>query len=86
MIVSDIGEYEKGKDIIVETKSNDLQRVTKLHPSYMSLQYPLLFPYGEDGFRPDLKLNTDHLNNKPLRKRVPMRALYCYQIQQRSTL
>ena len=43
LIVGDIGEYENGRDIIVENKSNNLQRITKLHPSYMSLQYPLLF-------------------------------------------
>ncbi|RYE12417.1 MAG: glutamate--tRNA ligase, partial [Rickettsiales bacterium] len=86
LIVGDIGEYEKGKDIIVETKSNDLQRITKLHPSYMSLQYPLLFPYGEDGFRPDLKLNTNHLQKQPLRKRIPMRAYYCYQTHKETEL
>ena len=37
LIVGDISEYEKGRDTIVETKSNNLQRITKLHPSYMSL-------------------------------------------------
>ena len=36
LIVGDIGEYEKGRDIIVENRSNILQRITKLHPSYMS--------------------------------------------------
>ena len=80
LIVGDIGEYEKGKDIIVENKSNSLQRITKLHPSYMSLQYPLLFPYGEDGFRINLNWNTDKQSS---RKRVPMRAFYCYQLQYR---
>ncbi|KAL4609927.1 hypothetical protein ACB092_08G015800 [Castanea dentata] len=28
-----------------------LHRINELPPSYMALQYPLLFPYGEDGFR-----------------------------------
>lgn len=36
-------------DIIVLSKSGRLQRISKLHPSYMLLQYPLLFPFGEDG-------------------------------------
>nr|GEY46292.1 DNA helicase [Tanacetum cinerariifolium] len=36
-------------DMILETRSGYPQRVSKLHPSYMSLQFPLLFIYGEDG-------------------------------------
>jgi hypothetical protein len=35
----------------VDSKEGGLQRINELHPSYMALQYPLLFPYGEDGFR-----------------------------------
>ena len=55
MIVGDIGEYKSRRDIVIENKTNTLQRITKLHPSYMSLQYPLLFPYGEDGYTIDLQ-------------------------------
>ena len=54
LIVRDIREYESGRDIVIENRTKALQRISKLHPSYMSLQYPLLFPYGEDGFRVDL--------------------------------
>ena len=49
LIVGDIGEYESGRDIVIENRTKTLQRITKLYHSYMSLQYPLLFPYGEDG-------------------------------------
>ena len=55
LIVGDIGEYEEWRDIIMQEKINNLQRITKLHPSYMALQYILLFPYGEDGYRTDLR-------------------------------
>ena len=55
LIVGDIGEYESGRDIVIENKTDTLQRITKLHPSYMSLQYPLLFLYGENGYRIDLR-------------------------------
>ncbi|KAG6672053.1 hypothetical protein I3842_16G038000 [Carya illinoinensis] len=37
-------------DIFVEYKGG-LKMINELHPPYMALQYPLLFPYGEDGFR-----------------------------------
>nr|KAJ0221353.1 hypothetical protein LSAT_V11C200065880 [Lactuca sativa] len=41
-------------DIAIYSKSGLPQRVSKLHPSYMPLQYPLLFPYGEDGWSPKM--------------------------------
>ena len=69
LIVGDIGEYKKGTDIIVKSKSNNLQRITKLHPSYMSLQYPLLFPYREDGYRIYLNLSLDHTNKNIFEKK-----------------
>ncbi|XP_024958909.1 uncharacterized protein LOC112499870 [Cynara cardunculus var. scolymus] len=31
-----------------------LQQISELHPSYLPLQYPLLFPYGEDGYKVDI--------------------------------
>ncbi|GJT95965.1 hypothetical protein Tco_1091483 [Tanacetum coccineum] len=49
-------ETDMDYDIIIEERSGHPQRVNKLHSSYMSLQFPLLFPYGEDGYSKDLKL------------------------------
>lgn len=48
LIVEDIDEHEHDRDIIVHRKAEGLQRITKLHPSYMALQYLILFPYNED--------------------------------------
>ncbi|KAL4300563.1 hypothetical protein AHAS_Ahas17G0213400 [Arachis hypogaea] len=50
LIVGDIDESSLQRDIILETTSNKLKRIDVLHPSYLSLQYPLIFLYGEDGF------------------------------------
>ncbi|XP_072064478.1 uncharacterized protein [Arachis hypogaea] len=44
-------EEECHRDIVIEHKKTGLQRITEIHPSFMALQYPLLFSYGEDGFR-----------------------------------
>ncbi|GJY98236.1 DNA helicase PIF1, ATP-dependent [Tanacetum coccineum] len=49
LTVNDFGDELPTRDIIVTGKDNRPKRVSKLHPSYMALQYPLLFPYGEDG-------------------------------------
>ncbi|XP_074300480.1 uncharacterized protein LOC141631751 [Silene latifolia] len=38
-------------DIVVEERSGRLQRISELHASYLTLQYPILFPRGEDGHR-----------------------------------
>ncbi|KAL4626567.1 hypothetical protein ACB092_05G106000 [Castanea dentata] len=51
IIIGDIGAENAHRDIIVELKEGGLQHINVLHPSYMALQYPLLFPYGEDGLR-----------------------------------
>ncbi|KAI5593278.1 hypothetical protein BDE02_03G003900 [Populus trichocarpa] len=49
----------------------------------MALQYPLLFPYGEDGYSCNIMF-VDHGHEKTRkRSRVPMRAYYAYLINER---
>ncbi|XP_058783552.1 uncharacterized protein LOC131658256 [Vicia villosa] len=50
LIVGDVDTGDK-RDIILERQSGKLKRISEFHPAYLALQYPLLFPYGEDGFR-----------------------------------
>ncbi|XP_068309880.1 uncharacterized protein [Pyrus communis] len=61
LIVGDIGQFHTERDIVVEHRTDGLQRITKLHPKYMALQYPLLFPYGQDGYRKDRPGHSDTL-------------------------
>ncbi|XP_058786723.1 uncharacterized protein LOC131661242 [Vicia villosa] len=58
LIVGDVDTAEK-RDIIMHKQSGDLQRIDEYHSSYLGYQYPLLFPYGEDGYRPNVK-HRDH--------------------------
>jgi hypothetical protein len=49
-----VGDFSLGtfkRDIIIETKNRELKRISFLHPAFVPLQYPLLFPYGERGFQ-----------------------------------
>ncbi|GJY19437.1 DNA helicase [Tanacetum coccineum] len=56
-IVYEIGpESDMDYDIVLEERSGHPKRVNKLHPSYVSLQFLLLFIYGEDGYSKDLKM------------------------------
>ncbi|CAN6861674.1 unnamed protein product [Brassica oleracea] len=43
------------RDIVLQQKLGKLLRINKIHASYLALQYPLLFTYGEDGFRLGIK-------------------------------
>ncbi|GJR46961.1 DNA helicase [Tanacetum coccineum] len=45
-------------DMIIEFRGGPPQRISKLHQSYMSLQFPLLFVFGQPGFYPELQLKS----------------------------
>nr|GEX42914.1 helitron helicase-like domain-containing protein [Tanacetum cinerariifolium] len=71
-IVYELGpETEMNYDMILETRSGYPQRVSKLHPSYMSLQFPLLFIFGENGYSKDLKM-IGSTNSSSKDKRLTM--------------
>ncbi|XP_073137503.1 uncharacterized protein [Henckelia pumila] len=57
LIVGDFNEALGDRDILIETQSGQLKRINELNPAYLSLQYPILFPYGEDGYREDIPLS-----------------------------
>nr|GEU36865.1 hypothetical protein [Tanacetum cinerariifolium] len=50
LITNDFGDDEPTRDIVVNKKDIGPKRILELHPSYMALQYPLLFLYGDDGY------------------------------------
>uniref|UniRef100_A0A0D3CBJ6 Helitron helicase-like domain-containing protein n=1 Tax=Brassica oleracea var. oleracea TaxID=109376 RepID=A0A0D3CBJ6_BRAOL len=82
LIIGDFNSESAGKDIVVEYKSAKLQRISDLHPLFMSLQYPLLFPYGEYGY--DEKIPYDvSVNSNIKREYMTMREYYAHQIQTR---
>jgi hypothetical protein len=57
LIVGDIGDEEDGRDIIVRERDGYLQRLHETHAKYIPLQYPLLFPFGEDQYQEKISLN-----------------------------
>ncbi|XP_013713624.2 uncharacterized protein LOC106417353 [Brassica napus] len=82
LIVGDMSSTIGERDIVVQFQSDTLQQIRDDHPLYMSLQYPLLFPYGEYGFHPDIPL---HLQTGTSRTRqfLTLRQFYAAQIQTR---
>ncbi|XP_071700026.1 uncharacterized protein [Rutidosis leptorrhynchoides] len=70
-------------DLIIECKGGTPQRVNKLHPSYMSLQFPLLFVYGQPGYHPGLTLRSVSGSRSNKKKKLTMNAYYSYQLHDR---
>uniref|UniRef100_A0A0R0L851 ATP-dependent DNA helicase n=1 Tax=Glycine max TaxID=3847 RepID=A0A0R0L851_SOYBN len=83
LIVGDF-DADSRRDIIVETQNGELQRIHELHFSYLGLQYHLLFPYGEDGYRPDILHRSISSNRKRKRNHLTMREWFSYRLQSRS--
>uniref|UniRef100_A0A0R0KHB5 ATP-dependent DNA helicase n=2 Tax=Glycine subgen. Soja TaxID=1462606 RepID=A0A0R0KHB5_SOYBN len=83
LIVGDFDANSK-RDIIIETQHGQLQRIHELHSSYLPLQYPLLFPYGENGYRPDILHSSRSDGKKRKRNRLTMREWFSYRLQCRS--
>ncbi|RZB57296.1 hypothetical protein D0Y65_046101 [Glycine soja] len=81
-----VGDFDANSkiDIIIETQHGQLQRIHELHSSYLALQYPLLFPYGEDGYRPDILHSSRSDGKKRKRNRLTMREWFSYRLQYRS--
>ena len=79
------------RDIIMENRSGKLETINELHTSYLGFQYPLLFPYEEDGYRHDvnhrltstsknMKRNclTDLTKNHLLGRVIARKSFYSY--------
>ncbi|XP_013614814.1 PREDICTED: uncharacterized protein LOC106321037 [Brassica oleracea var. oleracea] len=82
LIIGDLSATSVGRDIVVELKSSALQRIGDLHPLLMSLQYPLLFPYGETGYHERLPYEGPEASTVR-RTYMTMREFYAYQLQTR---
>ncbi|KAH1203302.1 ATP-dependent DNA helicase PIF4 [Glycine max] len=83
LIIGDF-DLDSRRDIIVETQNGELQRIHELHSSYLGLQHPILFPYGEDGYRPDILHRCTLSSRKRKRNRLTMREWFAYRLQSRS--
>ncbi|GKD33726.1 ATP-dependent DNA helicase PIF1-like protein [Tanacetum coccineum] len=83
LITNDFGDGEPTRDIVVCKKDSPPKRITELHLSYMALQYPLLFPYGEDSYHEKISYHTNKGKRKTTRDYVTMKEYYAYVIQYR---
>lgn len=77
LIVGDFSKNIGERDVIVHHKSSGLQQISDLHPLFMTLQYPLLFPYGEIGFHEGIPVVESEENTRK-RTFITKREFYAY--------
>ncbi|XP_028766672.1 uncharacterized protein LOC114724484 [Neltuma alba] len=83
LVVGDFDMSYNVRDIIIEELSGRPKRINELHTAYLPLQYPLLFPYGEDGYRDDVEHREETLAKTKKRKRLSMREYFTYRLMSR---
>lgn len=84
LVVGDFSLDTFKRDIVIQTRSGDLHRISSLHPAYMALQYPLLFPYGERGYQVGVLYNGLLPVRRNARTKISMRDYFCYMFHYRN--
>ncbi|CAB3235853.1 unnamed protein product [Arctia plantaginis] len=69
-----IDEDKGPRDIVLNARDGRLQRVSEIHRSYDPLQYPLLFPFGNDGYC----INIPQQNTAARSKTVSCMQFYAF--------
>jgi hypothetical protein len=82
LIVGDV-DYAEKRDIILHKSGGSLKRIDEFHPSYLSYQYPLIFPYGEDGYRLGILLKYQDETVVTKKNRLTIKKWLSYRIQTR---
>ncbi|KAI9128852.1 hypothetical protein K1719_000335 [Acacia pycnantha] len=80
LIVGDFDNSYTKRDIIVRKQSGDLQRINELHMAYLPLQYPLLFPYGNDGYDSSIEHVAETLSKTKKKKKLTPREYLAFRL------
>jgi len=71
-------EFDR-RDIIIQRRNTNLQRVSETHRSYDALQYPILFWQGEDGYHFNV-MQINSVTGAAKTKKVSSMDYYAYRI------
>ncbi|XP_026467796.1 uncharacterized protein LOC113371383 [Ctenocephalides felis] len=75
-----VGEQLEKRDIVLSRRdTGQLQQISETHRSYDSLQYPLMFWQGEDGYYYNIKMKNP-LNGEETTKNVSSMNYYAYRL------
>ncbi|XP_074327851.1 uncharacterized protein LOC141665769 [Apium graveolens] len=82
-MVGDTEETCGERDIVVDDKIKGLVRVSYVHPKLMALQYPILFPWGEDGYHTKIRSQKSADSSSKVRGFLSLKDYYSYSFQVR---
>jgi hypothetical protein len=83
LLVGDIGITDVGRDLIIEDHASNLQQISEDHCKFMSMQYPILFPYGEVGYHDELFYHATNRSESMQRKKATILEYYAYRLHDR---
>lgn len=88
LIVGDLDSTSENRDIILQSRCGQLQRISELHPIYIPSQYIIMFVSAQDGFRLGI-LHSDRSMAFPKhsanpRNSLTMRQWFAFRLQDRS--
>ncbi|KAK1377019.1 hypothetical protein POM88_033212 [Heracleum sosnowskyi] len=83
IMVGDLDDNCGFRDIVIHSYEDGLQRISDIHPKLMSLQYPLLFPHGDDGFHVHLSYGSAGKKSSRKRALISQKEYYSYKFQVR---
>ena len=58
LIMGDMSNMDVGRNITVKKSSGQLFRLHETHTTFIPLQYPLTFPFGEDGYQEHIPIKN----------------------------
>lgn len=82
LVVGDLTEKKFERDVVVRHRRTGIKHIDELHQIYMSMVYPLIHPFGEDGYRLGIVL-VDKGSQTFKRKLLTTCQYYCFRLQQR---
>ena len=85
LIVGNFANMDVDRDIIVKKNCGNLTRLHETHTAFIPLQYPLMFPYGEDGYQENIPIRDRHRGSETRKRiRVSLREFIAFRIQERN--
>ncbi|KAI9107797.1 hypothetical protein K1719_021133 [Acacia pycnantha] len=85
LIVGDFDKSYTKRDIIVKRQSGSLQRIDELHMTYLPLQYPLLFPYGDNGYDSTNEHSNESLSTTKKKKKLTPSEYLAFRLMSRKS-
>lgn len=84
LVVGDLGTSDVGRGLLVEDQAGNLHKVGEKHCKFMAMQYPILFPYGEDGYHESIRYRQCRRSSAIKRKNVTMVEYFAYRLHDRA--